>query len=539
MGLSLISLGTYLLGPRILSRGLEGKYYANLKWEGEPQFITLDPEISSELLKNRRRRFPENQFSVEWSGFMVIEKSGDYTFATDSDDGSWLYVNDQRVVDNGGVHGSRKVSGRIYLKAGTYPIRLRYFQGGGYYRIHLFWARGDRPLEDLPSYVLWPRSPGYVYYQLGRVLDPFRVLLNRIWLGTLMYFITAHLFRFIFPYGLNWRQFRKSFLHHAKRMIPNLALLCGSVGVFLLIAEGVFRIAGVARVEPYLDKDWQAKYVRLNSKGFRDYEHAQKKPPGTVRILGLGDSYAFGARVKFEDIYLTQLERMLNARYPTRRYEVMNMGISGYNTLNELNLLKSQGLLYQPDLLIVGYVLNDAESSALQAPYKRKIKELLEKESDYSKKLQQISHFYRYVRFLYVWGASRKVLDQNDYLDSLYSEKSNPYLPVTQQALAEMIQLVKRQKGQVLIVLFPIFSLDPHEEERFVKARRMVQRICEENGATFLDTYPYFREAFKSGKIKRYWATPFDAHPGKDAHKIFAEQIFRTIVTENLVDLES
>ncbi len=329
--------------------------------------------------------------------------------------------------------------------------------------------------------------------------------------------------------------FMKSFLFSLKRPVQHILLLLGSIVVFLLGVEGIFRLLGIACVEPYSDRDWYNQYVQLNSRGFRDYEHTEEKPPGTFRILGIGDSYTFGVRVNFEDIYLTRLERMLNERYPSRHYEVINMGVPGYGTMEELRLLRKKGLLYQPDLVIVGYVLNDAEHPLLEHLYKKKVRALVAAEPDYSKKLKEISQFYRYVYFLYFWGIKARDLDRDGYLASLYSAETNPYLHDVKKALAQMIQLVKQQNGQVLVVLFPIFSPDPREEERFAQARRIVQTTCQHQGAYFLDMYPLFRDALKSGKAKRYWATPFDAHPNKEAHAIIAEQIFKVIAEEKLI----
>lgn len=188
--LSLISLSVYRLDQLFtLPRGLEGKYYANLNWQGSPRLVILDFEISTALLKDRRRKFPENRFSIEWNGFVIINKTGEYTFATASDDGSWLYIDDRQVVDNGGSHGLKQVSDQIYLQAGVYPIRVRYFQAGGYARMDLSWAQGRQPLEKLPSYILSPTAISYRDYKLRCGLDYFLIFLKFVWLGALAYFV--------------------------------------------------------------------------------------------------------------------------------------------------------------------------------------------------------------------------------------------------------------------------------------------------------------------------------------------------------------
>lgn len=207
--LILISLGVYILKSRWTPpRGLEGKYYANTEWRGVSQFVTLDSEISTTLLKDRRTRFTENRFSVEWKGYLILEKSGTYTFATASDDGSDFSINGQRVVDNGGSHGLVEVRGQINLDAGVYPIRIRYFQAGGPYRMDLSWDRGagtadpNAALENVSSYALSPQRIDLSDYKRGRWIDRLVTLFQSVWTVILAYFTGFCLFRWVFIYKL-------------------------------------------------------------------------------------------------------------------------------------------------------------------------------------------------------------------------------------------------------------------------------------------------------------------------------------------------
>jgi hypothetical protein len=193
--LFLTSLSVYFLDQSIsFPRGLEGKYYATLDWQGDPQFVTLDPEISTALLRSHQEDLSGNRFSAEWKGFLRIKKSGRYTFATTSDDGSDLYVNHQRVVDNGGIHGSKEAQGQIDLEPGVYPIRIRYFQAGGSYQLEVLWTSENQPLENLPSSVLSPYPIENWDYKLRYGLDYLALLLKIFWLGILGYFLFVWVF---------------------------------------------------------------------------------------------------------------------------------------------------------------------------------------------------------------------------------------------------------------------------------------------------------------------------------------------------------
>lgn len=93
--------------------------------------------------------------------------------------------------------------------------------------------------------------------------------------------------------------------------------------------------------------------VRYNSRGLRDWEYSFDKPAGTRRILIFGDSFAEGLEVDLEDLHAKRLERMLAARYPGTRVEVINFGVSAYDTAQEWWYFKTEGIRYGPDLVVV------------------------------------------------------------------------------------------------------------------------------------------------------------------------------------------
>lgn len=109
-----------------------------------------------------------------------------------------------------------------------------------------------------------------------------------------------------------------------------------------------------------VDGTW--KFV-TNSKGLRDsreFEYA--KPAGTIRVLALGDSHTQGHEVRQEATYSAVLERYLDAHgSPT---EVLNAGVSGFSTAEELAFLENEGYKYHPDFVVVGFYANDFEDNA-------------------------------------------------------------------------------------------------------------------------------------------------------------------------------
>jgi hypothetical protein len=80
------------------------------------------------------------------------------------------------------------------------------------------------------------------------------------------------------------------------------------------------------------------------------------------RVVALGDSFAWGVGVELEDDYPQRLERGLN-RLRREAWEVVNLALPGMNTRDHLALLEKEGFGYGPDVVLLGYVLNDAEDA--------------------------------------------------------------------------------------------------------------------------------------------------------------------------------
>ncbi len=83
-----------------------------------------------------------------------------------------------------------------------------------------------------------------------------------------------------------------------------------------------------------------------------------RKPNGEYRIFLLGDSFAEGYTVNFEDLCSQVLKRELNGR-GDRHYEVINGGTAGYSTDQELLLFEHRGIEYEPDLTVLLFYVND------------------------------------------------------------------------------------------------------------------------------------------------------------------------------------
>ena len=85
------------------------------------------------------RAIREDSFGFSFTGDLEIDKSGPYEFFLTSDDGSDLRINDQLVVNNDGLHGNKRVSGKIKLEAGNHTIKVGYFNKNDKGSLYVGW----------------------------------------------------------------------------------------------------------------------------------------------------------------------------------------------------------------------------------------------------------------------------------------------------------------------------------------------------------------------------------------------------------------
>jgi hypothetical protein len=152
-----------------------------------------------------------------------------------------------------------------------------------------------------------------------------------------------------------------------------LLAMAGGLAFALLFLEVALRVLGVSYQDFYKAdpvrgvahragaRGWFRRegrqYIVINREGFRDREHARRKPPGTYRIAVLGDSFAEGLQVRLEDTFEAVLEREL-AKCPGfrgRAVEVFNFGVSNYGTAQELITLRSRVWEVEPDLVLLAF----------------------------------------------------------------------------------------------------------------------------------------------------------------------------------------
>jgi hypothetical protein len=152
-----------------------------------------------------------------------------------------------------------------------------------------------------------------------------------------------------------------------RRFVSLIGLILASILVGLVVMEVVLRLFGISYPNFTIANEWTGfslrpgaagwvndegkAYISINSGGMRDREHAIAKPPNTIRIAVLGDSYTEARQVDVEKTYWAVVEQNLKQcpQLQGKKVEVLNFGVSGFGTAQEFLQLRNTVWQYDPD----------------------------------------------------------------------------------------------------------------------------------------------------------------------------------------------
>jgi hypothetical protein len=300
-----------------------------------------------------------------------------------------------------------------------------------------------------------------------------------------------------------------------------ILLLVGSVAVFAAAAEGTVRLLGVAAPRPtgYAPVDTKRRAMQpRNSQGYRDRERALAKPRGVRRVVARGDSFAWGASVEFEDAWPQRLERGL-VRRRREPWEVVNLALPGMNTVDHAAQLADEGVSYGPDVVLVGYVLNDSEDS--QAAEARRAVDWSQPRE--RRGLMDRSALLRLVRNR-LWATAENRRRVSGY-KSMYSAEA-PGWASARKALKTMGALCRGRAVPLVVAIFPLFGNPMGDDYPFAAIHAKVGEAAAEAGARVVDLLPAYRglrwELLVVDGVD-------DEHPNEIAHRIAAGVILHAL----------
>lgn len=342
-----------------------------------------------------------------------------------------------------------------------------------------------------------------------------------------------------------------------KEIARNLLLSAASTIFFFVCLETILRLAELAPTQAlaYPDAETWARSpgpfdpnqdfvdrfrprlphrIRINSLGFRGPELPLEKATGTIRILCLGDSYMFGDYVNDDETFPAALERLMRRATGGPEIETVNAGVNGYTITDETDLAREKGMSLQPDLVIVGFVLNDLadltrrvssrenqrhEAEVMSSSPLTPVKDALRRTATYN--------------FLFVLKASIlartggdptiQALPIDHLLHPPFDAATDALFARYEEELAKLAEICRRNGARLLLVLFPFYEQVVKDAPADAQAR--MAEIAARAGVPVVDLLPVFRAS--GSRAGRLFLMPLDHHPSATGYRVAAREVSR------------
>jgi lysophospholipase L1-like esterase len=259
-------------------------------------------------------------------------------------------------------------------------------------------------------------------------------------------------------------------------------------------------------------------HVAINSIGLRDYEYADKQP-NEMRVLSLGDSYAFGHGVEHEEIYAKRLEAKLRERLGKADTHVISAGVDGYNTRQIASEFARLAPLLKPDFVIITFVAgNDVAENAI---FERQLQTRLQSPVGF---IAQNSHLARLILrasfgpHFFIANRSQKNIDYTiecyERLEKKLADAEIPYLVL-------IIPARHQVDPSVHIGALLVSAVDANDY--LMRQNRRIAAHFEETGVSYIDLFPVL--------TNKEQPTYFDDDPHTNAygHDLIADAIVEQI----------
>jgi len=315
------------------------------------------------------------------------------------------------------------------------------------------------------------------------------------------------------------------------RLVPapprrgEIALVAFGVLASLLVGEAAVRLVS-ARPGPggYAPVNTGGRdRGPTNSLGYRDREHTLARRPGVRRLVCLGDSFTWGVGVLFDDTWPPRLERLLAARRG-EEWEAVSLAERGLNAVQQASHLESEGLTYEPDVVVLAWVLNDSEDT--DAAEARRAEDWLgesRQPPSAPRRLLDHSALFRLVR-----TRVRATIENRRRVEGYRSMYAPDYpgWQAAQQALRAMGGMCRARGVPLVVAIFPLFGNPLDERYPFGELHEKVAMAAAAGGAHVVDLLPRYR-GLRWDLLAVDGAN--DEHPNEIAHRIAAQALVRTI----------
>tara|TARA_Y100000310_G_scaffold330908_1_gene403488 strand:+ start:3425 stop:4636 length:1212 start_codon:yes stop_codon:yes gene_type:complete len=323
----------------------------------------------------------------------------------------------------------------------------------------------------------------------------------------------------------------KSFLKKHKTIIQNISLLIVILLVLFIVSELAFKaVFNETTFGPGFGPgtlNFNKKYVHINNDGMREEMNYQiQKPKDTIRIAAIGDSYSFGSGIKdVTNTYPKLLESSLNNQFPDKNYQVLNFGIPGKDTEAELDILEQKALKYDPDIVLIGYVLNDFKNVDPKITQKAHLT-IIPGIGFWLRNFFYSYSFFEIKANGLLENLKLKPSKNQILLMQIDSEKNRDY---NEALFARLKRISKENDFQVVIAIFPaMFEFDNYQ---FSDVHNFVKQQSQQNDFLYMDLL----DVYKQEPIPELVVNAYDPHPNEKGHRIAKNYILENLINNQIV----
>ncbi|MBN1384966.1 MAG: SGNH/GDSL hydrolase family protein [Elusimicrobia bacterium] len=267
--------------------------------------------------------------------------------------------------------------------------------------------------------------------------------------------------------------------------------------------------------------NWHYYYWKPISRfHYRDKDCSIKEVINKQKIFALGDSSTAGAGIKnIEDRYSDLLEKKLPSNY-----KVFNLGMPGSDTKYAYHRLVS--FPFRPDILILQYAGDDILGAALS---KGKSFPVFTPYENVKKLFRPIIRYSYVIDFIY-WQFPQA--DTSTYLNfQVSSYKDKEILKEHFADLSRILKFCKKNNVSLIVMMIPYL----HDLEKTESFTMPIGRFFRGKGIPVIDVSDIIRKIPLRKRIVSY----NDPHPSVMVHRLMAEEIYRILVSEKMIELSS
>jgi hypothetical protein len=231
----------------------------------------------------------------------------------------------------------------------------------------------------------------------------------------------------------------------------------------------------------------------------------------TYRIITLGDSFTQCEGMNISFCYSEVLEDMLNQNCD-KKFDVINLGVGGYDIEYMVERLKVRGLKYKPDVVLILIKSDDFE--VINEIWRPILSKIHLPDAIVDKNHYQL--FYSYIKN--AWNNYTREIDRLS-LDEKFNDTIEFYINYNYPKLKELANMARENNFKLVIHTFLI-------SEEYVK---ILEKLSD-NFKIFL----FDLEIPKDVYFKNL-TFGFDAHPNKIGQLLIAQKLFNYIISQNIV----